>query len=547
MNYLQRKKMAFMSIINSVKGFIRKVVGTSSITLPDCLNEDSLINMQIYGNSVQDGTPAPDNPVEIESVGELSKNLFNTDWLTTAFTVHDDGITFSTTGYAVDTNCSADKFLEETGLKPGDTITIKRWVKKNHNTGNNYGAVGKIVFLKRNASSDFSLCNSNSYLTNNREDEAIDILTVTIPEDFNSENYLSLYIYGCSPKAENTLTEFRISIVKGEEACDFEPYGKYKIPVKARGKNLFDKNDYNVVNDSGHIGFSCKNLEIGKTYTLSSNKPFTWLKISNKTGGYNSVAKTQYSGMNHVTFTMARHTNISEENTQFMFIQYATSSTESKWLSDIAEYDGVNFMLTEGEEICDFEPYIEPQTFNIFTNEPLRKVGDYADVVDFKGKLLTRIIDKMALNSSVALHKSAAVKNARMAVYFGVPNVNPFTKSETDVLSNYFPSIKGYQWADYGVYRAGITSSNRYHFILAPNEVWGIDENDTTDDLKLQKIRDWLSVRNVEVYFHLETPTEEQIYIPKLPTFKGTTVYEIENITPTSKIEAEYYSSTKGA
>ena len=32
-------------------------------------------NYEVYGNSVQDGTPSPESPVEIQSVGDLTKNL----------------------------------------------------------------------------------------------------------------------------------------------------------------------------------------------------------------------------------------------------------------------------------------------------------------------------------------------------------------------------------------------------------------------------------------------------------------------------------------
>ena len=38
-------------------------------------------NYEVYGNSVQDGTPSPESPVEIQSVGDLTtKNLLPNDW-----------------------------------------------------------------------------------------------------------------------------------------------------------------------------------------------------------------------------------------------------------------------------------------------------------------------------------------------------------------------------------------------------------------------------------------------------------------------------------
>ena len=41
----------------------------------------NLRNYEVYGNSVQDGTPSPESPVEIQSVGDLTtKNLLPNDW-----------------------------------------------------------------------------------------------------------------------------------------------------------------------------------------------------------------------------------------------------------------------------------------------------------------------------------------------------------------------------------------------------------------------------------------------------------------------------------
>ena len=71
MRYFDFRLRAIRNIINSVKGFIKTITGVNSVTLDNCVDDDSLMGIKIYGNSVQDGTPAPDSPVEIQSVGEL--------------------------------------------------------------------------------------------------------------------------------------------------------------------------------------------------------------------------------------------------------------------------------------------------------------------------------------------------------------------------------------------------------------------------------------------------------------------------------------------
>ena len=74
MNYLQKKKLAFMSIVNKVKGFIRTITGALPLTLEGCVDGKSIIDYTLYGQSVQDGTPTPEMPIEVESVGEFDES-----------------------------------------------------------------------------------------------------------------------------------------------------------------------------------------------------------------------------------------------------------------------------------------------------------------------------------------------------------------------------------------------------------------------------------------------------------------------------------------
>lgn len=74
MNYFEMKKRAFMSIINSLKGFIRKVSGVPPLTLTDCVDNDSLINYSIEGDGVGDLMADGKYKIPIKTSG---KNLFD--------------------------------------------------------------------------------------------------------------------------------------------------------------------------------------------------------------------------------------------------------------------------------------------------------------------------------------------------------------------------------------------------------------------------------------------------------------------------------------
>ena len=77
--------------------YIQDVTNTPSGPIKPGITSDNVI-AQIYGNSVQNGTPSPTNPVEIQSVGDKTKNLLPFPYETTtktqngiSLTVNDDG------------------------------------------------------------------------------------------------------------------------------------------------------------------------------------------------------------------------------------------------------------------------------------------------------------------------------------------------------------------------------------------------------------------------------------------------------------------------
>lgn len=59
------------------KGFTREKSGTLPLQI-DGIGK-SLKNYTIYGNTIQNGTPTPDNPVEVQAVGDRTENLFDYD------------------------------------------------------------------------------------------------------------------------------------------------------------------------------------------------------------------------------------------------------------------------------------------------------------------------------------------------------------------------------------------------------------------------------------------------------------------------------------
>ena len=88
MNYLQKKKLAFMSIVNRIKGFIRTVTGVLPLTLTNCVDEDCIIKFKLYGQNGGVGENDENTgkyaiPITVSGKNILNPNNFKGGSLTT--------------------------------------------------------------------------------------------------------------------------------------------------------------------------------------------------------------------------------------------------------------------------------------------------------------------------------------------------------------------------------------------------------------------------------------------------------------------------------
>ena len=113
--------------------------------------------------------------------------------------------------------------------------------------------------------------------------------------------------------------------------------------------NLFDINNYIAYSNS--INFYISKLEIGKTYTISSNLPLNTIKISTDRDNYNSVYYNS-DGFYNYTFIMSRNENIEENSTQYLMLR-----VNGVWVTDLSQLNGYEIMLNEGSSALSYEPY----------------------------------------------------------------------------------------------------------------------------------------------------------------------------------------------
>ena len=382
MTYLQKKKLAFMSIVNQIKGFVRTVTGIPPLSLPDCVDEDSIINYTIDGNSIQGGTPTPENPVEVESVGEYDEE---------------------TGKYKIPVKCSGKNLFDINNLK------------------------------------------GNSYVTNNND---------------------------------GTITVTRYSANSG-----------------AKLKQL------------------CPDIKVGDSVVFSmktAGNPLIYLSCGINWNNTSRKTITQEMLDSNVFF----YTSVNDSNTPVI----------------------ISNIQMERDTLSDYEPYREPTITNIYLDEPLRKVGDYVDSIDFKNQKLiqhvyhekiTTVLGRSSLKPFLSEILKCPIKTGAGINVWGVLS-NKFEKAIDNTRYDKLFEQSG----AIGTY---ITSGglNRIAYTFKDSSI-------NTVELAQSAIGD-----GFDVYYRLDTPLEIDIDLPKLPTFKGTTIYSVETQTQPSNMEVSYYSTAK--
>lgn len=400
----------------------------------------NLRNYEIYGNSVQDGTPSPDTPIEIQSVGDLV-----TDTASEYYGKYDVPV----------------KVCGKNLLPNSD------WMSGAHSDG---------------------------------FDEKTDV------------DYITEYTL-------NSIS-FNLAAWKGVSSPRFK-----KDSVK---RIVFKINQNQINSDDGYQNFAI----VIQGYDDNNNK------VGGRAIYNNAVADTEYV----FDFSEISIYSFYKNSTQFSFCILARKNA----LSNLIVYDIAYYADTDTTE---YEPYVKPTITHIYLNEPLRKVGDYADYIDFKNQKVTRNILKQSLNAYVIYKKLNNV--IRISGWLGRDIKH---KYDSHILSNIFNYKLG--WSE-DIEIIFHHTDNYYNFYWSVywsrlglaydgTNVYRTDDTSQTpltDSEIISIANEWLSTlsdKDKEIYVILDTPTEEIISLPTLKTVKGTSVMSVDTSIQPSNIKAKY-------
>ena len=193
--------------------------------------------------------------------------------------------------------------------------------------------------------------------------------------------------------------------------------------------------------------------------------------------------------------------------------------------------------LEKGNVDTSYDDYVEPITTNIYLDEPLRKIGDYADYIDFKNGKVVRKIIEFICDSSMTINNYTYNSDLDNTYHFNIRSSNEKIIPRTNMFCNILNSGDLVMSDKLESFITTRYTADGYPF-YAQIEKALIDgyEGDTVAD----KFKNFLVNHNAKMYLCKKTPTEETIELPNIPTLKGTTILEVDTTIQPSNLEVVY-------
>ena len=367
---LRRKRMMLMD--GQWYGYLRTASG-NPLTLQ---NAKRLRQLTIYGNAVQDGTPSPDAPVEVQLCGDKTGNLWDR-----AYSDVDANWVGNLGGY---------RYLN---LKLKENTTYTLFVKQNnmhHGYSDYWDSDDNVVVFCVGENPNPNTCNGNTVFGSTTTNNPKQVYSFTTTE---APYYFKLFIRNYNDiTVKQVFDELLpgIMLVEGSYTADtlpaYEPYG-YKVSGRAEGLNLLSSawEDGNIDINTGNCNEYGMRIRTADYIKCKPNTVYTFYTPYSVIGVRGYDADKTYVSFFPNTVTSSTLTFTTRENVEYL--KFITQSSDGTRPDKTLPY-----MLVQGsytaETMPPYEPYQPPQDFAVYLPEQIAKVGDVADevVVDMERK-----------------------------------------------------------------------------------------------------------------------------------------------------------------
>lgn len=328
------------------------VSGILPLELKNSLGKD-LVDWSIVGDTVQNGTPSPENPIEVKGVGDRTGNLL-------AFPYD----VMERTSYGAKLVCDENQVIHAEGT-PIKLIKLQLLI--NCNIYETEMSAGENLYLSWITTND-NLCaqitvkNINNVIILDKQDVGAFVMPI-------DAYYVSVSVISKSAKVSID-GEIKVMLNEGSEPLPYEPYG-VKIPVVSRGKNLCppltigkglnNTTGVEVVNPNAAVSdFIPVNFDSIPEYTCSNLVPTLHAFVAYY--DENKVFIKRGAG-NQYNYTQVRKTIA--PNAKYIRITQYVAGTEV--FSDFKN----EIMITEGSDVKPYEPYRQPIISTQYLPTPL--------------------------------------------------------------------------------------------------------------------------------------------------------------------------------
>lgn len=461
--------------------------------------ERQLSSFQMEGKSVQNGTPEPNVPVEIESAGY--ENLFDVKYSSNyGFTY-----TYESGVYTLKPNVT----------NPSITFKLTKPI-----LAGSYYYSGKLA--------------SEIQLVQFRNSKDVFITSVTGDSYFTSAEDIYYIRYSFNAKVNELITLDFNGTQLAKEKHAYIPHGKYGIEVETTGTNKFNallipsSSNIIVSSDGSKITMPLNTVDNGYTPT---RKKLSELAPELKVGDTVYLTfETSYNTINQFIYLIAAemlwYTNTSKKITQEILDsevilygnRYSGGETEQLVIS--------NFRIVLGESDKPYQPY-QKNKYTYVLDEPLRSLpNDPCDLLLIENNKLyvDRYIGEIILNGSETWF-SYTTGGANGYVYYTIidDSIVGLNKS----LCSHFKNVS-FAWdvGDIGDFSDHPTLKYKYF---------------VTDKPTITEFKTWLEQNPIHVVYERETPVNQKLGDVDMPTTTYGTNYITTNTDIQPRLAIEYF------
>lgn len=455
-----------------------------------------LKNLTIFGHSVQNGTPTPDTPIEVESVGDRTKNLFDEQgigYFSGSRTVYGN-ISYSNGkliyNFTPSTNGGKNSIGSNSFYLEAGTYTVSYPDLKELN----------IYLVKEN--------------TFGSHDGGTNILTTSGTFTIQEKTPFHFGLSVLSGKDYDEI--FNIQIEKSSTPTSYEPYG-YKVPVTVSGKNLFDKDNFiqtNLYQSNAETAGIIRVLSNASTllgFIFDVRKINGDITISRSVNGgaFRIFGTTDYpeAGVMATSLAIANgELTATCDVTNYNYITVICVTGSSSALTTVLQ----ELQIELGDTATEYQPYSSITT-DIYLNEPLRNLGNYIDTMSIVGKNIniTRNINRIKISDLTWRERT----DIGTGFFTSILNDRSFESDSVSLIECYtYASTVG---SALDGYTKNDKSMTFYYRLDSPSRnIYIKDTSITTVDELLKK------VENYYLYY--------QLLLPKIETYTIDTPIQLE-------------------